>query len=335
MLERMEQEAISLPVLQAIKYNMDYEPFIDNKSPILLLAITDGDTMYLDQAIKQSDSKQFIQAAIDEISTHQKQGHWKVIPKEDVPEEGTKMLDAIWSMKRKRCLLTNQVYKHKARLNVHSGQQEHGVNYWETYAPEVTWAAIRLLLILVIIYKWYTIQIDFVLAYPQADVKCNIYMKIPQDFTIEGKDYSTHVLKLIKNLYGQKQAGQIWNQHLHNSLLELGWRQSNADDCLYYKENILFVVYFADGILISPTQDAIYNELEVFKAKFDISAEGTLSDYVGVNIKQVDDDTIHMSQPNNINSILKEQNFNNDMKTVDTPAYSTSVLGPGTDKDKH
>ena len=316
------------------KKHIHYEPFIDNKSPITLLSTTDGDTMYWDQAIKQKDAKQFIQAAIDEISTHQKRGHWVVIPKEEVPM-GTKILDAIWSMKRKRRLLTNEVYKHKARLNVHGGQQEHGVNYWETYAPVVTWAAIRLLLILVLIYKWYTIQIDFVLAYPQADVECDIYMKIPRDFTIEGKDRRTHVLKLIKNLYGQKQAGRIWNQHLHNSLLELGWTQSIADDCLYYKGNVLFVVYVDDGILISPNQEAINKELEIFKARFDISVEGTLSDYVGVNIERVDDDTIHMSQPNIINSILKELNFNDDTKAVDTPAYSTNVLGPGTNKEKH
>jgi len=38
--------------------------------------------------------------------------------------EGHKVLDAVWSMKRKRHLLTRQVYKWKARLNVHGGQQE-------------------------------------------------------------------------------------------------------------------------------------------------------------------------------------------------------------------
>jgi hypothetical protein len=78
----------------------------------------DGDTMYWDQALKQHDAAEFVKAAIDETSTHQENGHWKVVPLDDVPKE-TPVLDAVWSMKRKRILLTNEVYKHKARLNIH------------------------------------------------------------------------------------------------------------------------------------------------------------------------------------------------------------------------
>jgi hypothetical protein len=50
-----------------------------------------------------------------------------------------KILDSVWAMKRKRDLVTREVYKHKARLNVHGGQQQFGVNYFETYSPVVTW----------------------------------------------------------------------------------------------------------------------------------------------------------------------------------------------------
>jgi uncharacterized protein with PQ loop repeat len=85
-------------------------------------------------------------------------------------------------MKRKRKLLTNKIYKHKARLNIHGGQQELGKNYWETYAPVISWEVIRILLVLVIMFDWYTTQIDFVLAYPQVDMECDLYMKIPKDF---------------------------------------------------------------------------------------------------------------------------------------------------------
>jgi hypothetical protein len=106
--------------------------------------------MYWDQELKHHDAAEFVKAAVDEISTHQENGQWKVVPLDDIPKE-TPVLDAVWSMKMKQKLMTNEVYKHKARLNVHGGQQ--GVSYWETYAPVVTWAPIRIVLVLVLIYS--------------------------------------------------------------------------------------------------------------------------------------------------------------------------------------
>jgi Reverse transcriptase (RNA-dependent DNA polymerase) len=307
---------------------------IDNVNPMSLAISVENDTMYWDTAMKQHDAENFVKAAIDEVTSHQENGHWRVVKKDEVPE-GTPILDAVWSMKRKRRLLTNEIYKWKARLNIHGGQQELGINYWETYAPVITWAAIRLVLVLVLMYKWYTVQIDFVLAYPQADVECDLFMKIPKGFEIEGKTNKTHALKLVKNLYGQKQAGRVWNPRLHKILIEIGWIQSKADDCLYDKGSVMFVVYVDDGILVSASQESIDEELKILRSKFTISVKGTLSDYVGVNIERTDDGKIHMTQPNIIRSILEELNFGNDMKSVETPAPSTTILRSGEGKEPH
>ena len=56
-------------------------------------------------------------------------------------------------------------------------------------------------------------QIDYVLAYyTQADVECELYMVIPKGFEPEDDDAQDYVLKLKKNLFGQGQAGRVWNQ---------------------------------------------------------------------------------------------------------------------------
>ena len=335
LLESIEQADMALPIcLQAMVYDDEYETIIDNINPMTLLAQTDADTMYWDQALKQPDADKFIEAAIDEVSTHQQQAHWKIILRDQVPK-GTKVLDSVWSMKRKRRVKTNEVYKHKARLNVHGGQQEMGVNYWETYAPVVTWAAIRMVLILVIIHQWHTVQIDFILAYPQAEVECDIYMQIPKGFEIEGKTRLTHVIQLIKNLYGQKQAGRVWNQHLHNKLIELGWEQSKADECLYYHGDVLFIVYVDDGILVSPYKEHIDQQLTQLQKQFKISVEGNLQDYVGVNIEKLDDNTINMTQPNIIKSILHELNFVENTKPTTIPAKGGSIVTDGDAEEPH
>jgi Reverse transcriptase (RNA-dependent DNA polymerase) len=108
----------------------------------------------------------------------------------------------------------------------------------------------------------------------------------------------------VKNLCGQKQAGRIWNQHLHNELVQMGWVQSTADECVYYKGQVVFLVNVDDGILISPSNENIVDALTSLQSTFKIFVEGTLSDYVGVHVEHTGENEYHLSQPNIINSIL-------------------------------
>ena len=129
-----------------------------------------------------------------------------LIPQLQVPE-GTIILPAVWSMKRKWRILTNEVYKWKARLNVHGGKQIKNVHYWETFSLVVRWSSIWLFLIIAAINRWKTRQFDFVLAFLQADIKTELFTEILKGFK-HNASWKTHCLKLKKNLYGQKQAGQ-------------------------------------------------------------------------------------------------------------------------------
>ena len=73
---------------------------------------------------------------------------------------------------------------------------------------------------------WHSKQLDYVLAFPQAPVEKEIYMKIPKGFEIDGAKPEDYVLKLHKNVYGQKQAGRVWNKYLVRKLTkELGFTQ--------------------------------------------------------------------------------------------------------------
>jgi hypothetical protein len=80
-----------------------------------------------------------------------------------------------------------QMQPHNKQGEVTQGQVEptrqkqvYGMNYFETYAPVVTWFAIRLMIIFGIIFCLALQQVDFVMAYPQAPIKMDIYMKPPQ-----------------------------------------------------------------------------------------------------------------------------------------------------------
>ena len=66
---------------------------------------------------------------IKEVEDHVQRKHWELIPISQVPKV-TKVLDPVWAMKRKRDTMSRKVYKYKARLNVHGGQQEFGVKHF-------------------------------------------------------------------------------------------------------------------------------------------------------------------------------------------------------------
>jgi hypothetical protein len=88
----------------------------------------DPNTMYWHQAMQQSDKAEFIKAATAEVKSHVDNEHLVLMKRNELPE-GTRVLAAVWSMKYKRRILTRIVYKWKARLNCHGGQQEHGINF--------------------------------------------------------------------------------------------------------------------------------------------------------------------------------------------------------------
>jgi hypothetical protein len=191
----------------------------------------DPDTMYYHEAMKEPDKAQFLEAMVKEVRDHTEAKNWEVIPKSRVPE-GHRISPGVWAMKRKGKIKTGEVYKWKARLNFDGSKQEKGVNYWETYSPVATWPSIRMLLTMSLMFGWETRQVDYVLAYTQAAIETDLYMKLPRGFEVDGSP-DDYVLLLKANLYGQKQAGRVWNIHLVERLLSIGFVQSTVDECVF------------------------------------------------------------------------------------------------------
>jgi hypothetical protein len=195
--------------------------------PIAFTASNNPDIMYLNEAMAAPDKDEFRKAMLKEVDSHVDNEHWELVKRSDLPE-GTEVLPSVWAFRRKRRIATQEVYKWKARLNLHGGRQTKDVNYWETYSPVVGWSTIRMFLIIMLINQWSSRQVDFVLAFPQADIECEMFMEVPQGFNVDGAR-ADYCLRLKKNLYGQKQAGRVWNQYLHDGMIARGFVQSEID----------------------------------------------------------------------------------------------------------
>ena len=196
-----EPQTITCSSYYEAMYEDDYELQDQMNDPIAFLATANKDTFYYHEAMKAPDRDEFLTAMQKEFDSHVEKEHYKLIDRDDVPEEED-VLDAVWSMKRKRNILTNEIYKYKTSLNIHGGQQEYAKNFYETYSPVVNWFSIRLLLIHAMLFKWLTRQVDFTIAFPQADIEFPLFMKVPPGIKLKGKDKRNKVLELEKNLYG-------------------------------------------------------------------------------------------------------------------------------------
>jgi hypothetical protein len=305
----------------------DYETQKQAEDPIAFTANgSDPDTLSFKEAMNAADSKEFRKAMLKEADAHTIHDHWEVWQKSDVPQ-WQYILPSVWAFKRKRRIDTREVYKYKARLNIHGGMQKHGVNYWETYSPVVNWFSIRLCLIFALLFSWWTRQIDFVLAFPQADVECDLFMELPRGLSFEGVHQSTHCLKLKKNLYGSKQAGRVWNKHLVNGLVNtMKFKQSTVDECVFYRGSTILLVYVDDAILCGPSKSDIQEILDELGALFDITDEGEIDDYLGVKVSRPDADTIVLTQPHLIQQILEDVGMKSNTKTRVKAAPSSTIL---------
>jgi hypothetical protein len=237
---------------------------------------------------------------IHEVNDHEEiQGHWTVLPCSDLHPD-TKTIMSIWSFKRKR-FPDGTLNKHKACLCAHGGMQTWGTNYWETYAPVVNWANVRLLLAVTKIHGLSSKSIDFVLAFPQADLEVPVYMELPLGFDASNNgNRKLYVLCLNKSLYGLKQAGYNWFAKLRNGLIDRGFIQSNIDSCVFFGQGCIVLTYVDNCIIVADLMTCIeqlITSLHDGMENFILQDEGSIDKYLGVNILQLDDSSFHLTQP--------------------------------------
>ena len=134
--ERCVQEAEEGPELLAYTSVVEEGP----QELQAMKAQADPDTMYYHQAMKEPDADKFLEAMDKEIQDQCKNGNFDVVLKTEIPQ-GTKLLPAVWQMRRKRDIRTGVIKKYKARLNLDGSKMIKGIDYDRTYAPVATWNA--------------------------------------------------------------------------------------------------------------------------------------------------------------------------------------------------
>ena len=138
------------------------------------------------------------------------------------------------------------------------------------------------------------------------------------------------VLKLIRNIYGQKQGHKVWGDFLHRGLTKASFEQSKVDPCLYYREGLIFLVYLDDCLLLSPSDKLIdqgIHDLCTAEPHFNMEDQGTVNDLLSIQVKHKKNGEITLTQPQLIASILNDLQLNkSNVITRKTSCLSTVIL---------
>jgi len=153
----------------------------------------------------------------------------------------------------------------KARLVACGYSQVEGQDYTEVFAATLRAASFRLFCCLVAAWDWETDQIDAVKAFTQSDVDTEIYVEMPEGFTVPG-----YVLKLRKAVEGIKQGAHLWFAKNKQALEAVGFVPSLSEPNIYmHSKHRVMVAVFVDDIIagFSPSAGDEYLHIKTEYAK--------------------------------------------------------------------
>ena len=200
---------------------------------------------------------------------------------------------------------------YRSRLVGCGYSQIHGLDYDEVFAPVIRYETFRLILAMSVHYGLFLRHLDIPKAFPQADLDFDCYMRAPPGYPLpRGKCY-----KLLKALYGTKQAARQWNLLISAFFLEIGLTRCTSDQCLYYRFDsdgtILIVCLYVDDIVIASSTLELYDEIFAhLHERFRANSLGELRWFLGMQIVQSEDRfTIRVSQMQYIRKIIETLHF--------------------------
>ena len=268
---------------------------------------TDPDTPTYEQAMASDQREEFEKAMEKEIADLSRRGTFTLIKRSDLPS-GANLLPGTWAFKVKR-FPDGRIRKYKARFCVRGDRQVEGIDYDKTYAPVVQWSTVRLLMTLSVALGLKTKQVDFDLAFAQAELDEDIFLELPKGFVADDDGQEgAYVMKLNRSLYGLKQAALYWFQHLSDGLKRHGFKPANEiDPCLFIHEDMIVLVYVDDCLFFGRDEKKIQEMIQRLKDDgFELTEEHQcMPSSELMSRKMSDGRRLLLSQPGLIKKILR------------------------------
>ena len=102
---------------------------------------------------------------------------------------------------------------------------------------------------------------------------------------------------------------QVWNLLITKGLEKIGFTESSIDDCVFFHDNMIFILYFNGRIFASPSSEAINQAIRDIRNKFNIEDQGTLEYYIVINIEAIRNGKLKLSRLHLIDHIYQAVNM--------------------------
>lgn len=268
------------------------------------------------KAAQQSpQSTEWIKATDGEYQSLMDNETWELV---ELPP-GRKAINSKWVFKAKY-RDNGEIERFKSRLVAKGYSQQPGIDYTETFAPVVKYSSVRAILSYGLSHNMIIHQMDVVTAFLNGKLEEEIYMRQPEGYIKPGSE--NLVCRLNKSLYGLKQSPRCWNSVLNSYLLELSFKQSDADPCIYIKNandtKIVLAVYVDDLIIMTDTESDMTDIKHALESKFKMKDLGELHYCLGITVER-DRSKIQLNQKFYLTQVLARFGMLN-ANPVSTPA---------------
>ena len=169
-------------------------------------------------------------------------------------------------------------------------------------------------------------------AYLNGTLQETIYMRQPEGC----EDGTGRVCRLIKTLYGLKQAGREWNNELDGKLKVHEYERLFADPCAYIRRDAgnfgILTVWVDDSLLFASSDSTMDHMKDTLRSEWEVTDLGEPSKIVGIEITR-SDDSISISQTRYIENVLRKEEMN-DANPIRMPMDPHIQLMPNPDDNE-
>ena len=280
------------------------------------------------EAMQGSEKEQWEEAIQSEMDSLLQNGTWEL---EKLPA-GRRAIGNKWVFALKRDKAGN-ITRYKARLVAKGYSQIQGVDYTETFSPVARYTTLRLLLTVAAEQNLEILQLDIKTAFLHGDLEEEIFMKLPEGFT-DGGNQGFHC-KLLKSLYGLKQASRAWNEKLSGELRKLDFMASEGEPSLFLHrwKKQLYLLCYVDDLLIVGERNEVHPVRDELQKCFSLSDLGEASLFLGMELERDRKEaTVILSQRRYGQDVLKRFQMES-CKPASTPLPSGYKFHVATDED--